>query len=218
MIAIHNSDPQVRNLPVSLSPKEVADPYLAVADFFRGSNYMPHYRKRLKKYFLAALNDKTKWKRNPLINCIYCFKDIGSLLEALWLINIAGESFTPKELALRKDEEEGDVWTEDVTEQLLKGHFGEMAFHPEFITMEEEEDPYGVIRHFFKGQDLFEAKQKTDFWCRTATCNHQEYQIMDRPSLVNVFEQTCRIIEASFIILEIRELKREAARRPASDE
>jgi hypothetical protein len=41
MIAICNSDPQVRNLPVGLGPTEVADPYIVLHEFFSGSKYMP---------------------------------------------------------------------------------------------------------------------------------------------------------------------------------
>lgn len=158
MIALYNSDPQVRNLPIKLSPAQVVDPYLIITDFFSRSNYLPVYRKRLKRWFLATLSGGHKWKRNALVRCLYCYEAIRKLLEALWLISMSGDNFSSEDMALREDEEEGDVWTEDITEQLLKRHFSEVAFHPEFMTMEEEEDPYGVIRNFFKGQDLFEAK------------------------------------------------------------
>lgn len=207
MIALHNSGPQVRNLPVKLSPAQVADPYLMLTDFFSRSNYLPVYRKRLKRWFLAALSGEHKWKRNALVRCLYTFENVGRLMEALWLINVNGDSFSQEDIALRQDEEEGDVWTEDITEQLLKGNFGQMAFHPEFITMEEEEDPYGVIQNFFKGQDLFEAKQTLEFWFQAAVENHDEYHAKDRHSLVHVFEQTNRIIEAAFIITEVRQLR-----------
>lgn len=134
-----------------------------LTDFFSRSNYLPRYHKRLKRWFLAALSGEHKWKRNALVKCLYCYKDIGRLMKALWLVSGSGDSFTPEDVGLRKDEEEGVVWTEDITEQLLKGNFNEMVFHPEFIRMEEEEEPYGGIRNFFKGQDLFEARQKLDF-------------------------------------------------------
>lgn len=212
MIAIYNSDPQVRNLPVGLAPTEVADPYLVLHEFFSGSKYMPRYRKRLKKWFLAALNDKKKWKRDSLIRCIYCFEDIGRLLEALWLISKTGDLFSPEDFELRKDEEDGDLWTDDIFMQIASKRYDEMAFHPEFLTMEEEEEPYEVIRNYFKGQDLFEAKKDISFWCSTAVADHYEYVILDRKSLVHVYEQTCRIIEAAFIIVEVRNLKERAAK------
>jgi hypothetical protein len=167
----------------------------------------------LKKWFLAALNDKKKWKRDPLIRCIFCFENIGRLLEALWLINQA-DSFTPEDLALRKDDEDGDVWTDDILMQIVSDwyEYKETSFHPEFIIMEEEQDAYKVIRNYFKGQDLFEAKKNLSFWCSTAVADHYEYIILDRKSLVYVYEQTCRIIEAAFIVIEVRNLKQRAAK------
>jgi len=105
----------------------------------------------LKKWFLAALNDKKQWKIDPLIRCIFCFEDIGRLLEAMWLINQAGDSFTPEDLAFRKDDEDGDLWTEDIMMQIMgdRHEYNKMSFHPEFITMEEEQQPYEVIRNYF---------------------------------------------------------------------
>jgi hypothetical protein len=136
----------------------------------------------LKKWFLTALNDKKKWKRDPLIRRIYCFEDIRRLLEALWLISRAGDSFTPENLALRKDDEDGDLWTDDILMQIVSDQYeyDEMSFHPEFITMEEEQEPYEVICNYFKGQDLFEAKKDISFWCSTAVADHYQYVIMDR--------------------------------------
>lgn len=87
-----------------------------------------------------------------------------------------------------------------------------MDFHPDFLTMEEEKAPYESIRNFFKGQDLFDVKDKLERWCLTAISYYMERVIIDRHSLIGIFEQLNKVIEVSFIITEVRELKAQAKR------
>ena len=63
MINFVNTDPQLRNAPVGLTPEQVADPYLIIDSFFDFADYLPKYRKRLKKWLIAAIDGKHQWTR-----------------------------------------------------------------------------------------------------------------------------------------------------------
>lgn len=209
MINIVNTDPQLRNAPVGLTPEQVDDPYLIIDTFFDFADHLPKYRKRLKKWLIAAIDGKHQWKRNELIRCIYSFRDIAMLLDALWLIYQKGDSFGPEDMVLRYDTEaDEDRWSERVLDQVALDGSEETEYHPDFLNQEEEQVPYEVIRLIFNEQDLFEIKAKLDFWCHTAIANHWNYTFMSNKDLVVIHEQIGRILEAAFIISEVRLLKK----------
>lgn len=147
--------------------------------------------------------------KDKLVRCIYSFRDIAKLLDALWLIYQRGDSFSPEDMALRYDTEaDEDRWSERVLDQVALDGSDETEYHPDFINQEEEQVPYEVIRLIFNEQDLFEIKANLDFWCHTAIANHWNYTFMSNKDLVGIQEQIGRILEAAFIISEVRLLKK----------
>lgn len=105
MMYYKNTAPLIRNLPIGLTPKDVADPYLVLSSFFAYSEYLPRHRKRIKRWLIAALDSDYKWKHAKLLRCLEYFEGLARLMEALWLIHQSGDSFTPEDIAVRYDDE-----------------------------------------------------------------------------------------------------------------
>jgi hypothetical protein len=208
MISIRNSDPQWRNSPAGLTPEMVADPYQVLEWFFYPSDHLPKYRRRLEKWFIAAIRDKNKWKRNKLVRCIYSFREISALLDALWIIYQRGDWLSKEETKIRGGIEEPHYqWSYRVQEAIEFWKYDEKLFDLQKITVEEEQEPFTVISKFFSDQDLFDAKEKLDFWCHTAITNSWEYSSMDKKELFEFYQQIIRLLEAVFVIVEIRLLR-----------
>lgn len=102
MITIRNNDPAYRNAPVGLTAESALEPFSVLKWFFYPSDTLPEYRKWLEKYIVAAIEKKNKWNRNKLVRCIYRFRQIASLMDALWLIYEKGEYGHYKELTTKR--------------------------------------------------------------------------------------------------------------------
>lgn len=208
MINIENTDPQLRNAPVGLTPEQVANPYIVLEWFFYPLDYLPKYRKRLEKWLIAAIQDKNRWKRNKLVRCIYCFQEMARLLDALWIVYQRGDCLTKDETKIRGGIDQPHYrWSEKVHEAMKFEMYNESQFELQKITVEEEQEPFTVVNKFFEGQDLFNAKAKLDLWCHTAISNSWEYTKMDKKDLFDFYEQIIRLLEAVFVIVEVRLLK-----------
>lgn len=212
MINIRNSDPQWRNSPVGLTAEIAANPYQVLEWFFYPSDHLPKYRKRLQKWLVVAIQDKNKWKRKKLVRCIYSFQGIACLLEALWIIYLRGDLLTKEETKIRGGIDEPHYhWSNRVQEAIEFEKYDEEEFVLQNITVEEEQEPHLVINKFFEDQDLFSAKEKLDFWCHAAITNAWEYTTMDKKELFEFYAQIIRLLEAVFVIVEVRLLKNNRA-------
>jgi hypothetical protein len=213
MINITNSAQRWRNAPVYLTPEAAINPYLVLEWFFYPSSPLPKYRKWMERWVIAAIEKKNKWNRNKLIRCIHRFQEIAALLDALWIIYERGDRISKEQTGLRGGiDQPYHRWSEKMQEVMERDKYEEAVFQLEKITVEEELDPFRVIEQFFKNKDSYDAKQKLDFWCHTAIANSWEYQTMDKAELFDFYEQVLRLLEAVFVIVEVRFLVAEDRR------
>jgi hypothetical protein len=210
MINIRNSIEPLRNAPVNLRPEEEINPYLVVEWFFWPAHELIKNRRRLEKWLLYAIDTRNNWTRNKLVNCIHKFGDMACLLEALWLIHKRGDRFTKAETLVRGTEDNPYyVWSAKVKDSLK---WNEKYTNEDFctwsLTEDEEKNPFQAVDLFFEKQDLFDAKEKLDWWCRTAVSNNMDFELMDRKIMVEFHDDMVRILEAAFIIAETKQLIR----------
>lgn len=206
MINIRNSDNPWRNAPVGLTPESVIDPFSVLDWFFYPGDSLPEYRKWLERYMISAIKKKNKWNRNKLVRCIYRFRQIAALLDALWLIYEREDYAKYKEFTAKRGgiDQPYQRRSNKLYEVIERSPYDEDSFSLLKITIAEEQDPFSVIAKFFKFNDLFDAKEKLGAWCHTAIANSWEYEVMDKPQLFEYYEQVLRIIEAVFVIVEVR--------------
>lgn len=122
------------------------------------------------------------------------------------------KSFSPKDFAcgkMKKKTISGRAG--DGALQVMEGNFGGMAFYRAFITPEEEKQPFEVIHIFLEVSTCSRQSESRTSGARLR-CQALRIGFMYRQLIVPVFEQTCRIIEAAFIIVEVRNLKQRPAK------
>ncbi|WP_299580490.1 hypothetical protein [Mucilaginibacter sp.] len=208
MITIQNSAPQWRNAPVGLTPEEFENPYDVLVHFFYPSNYLCRYRKWLERWLIAAIEDNNKWKRDKLIRCIYTFQRMGQMLDALWIIYQRGDRLTKEETSIR-----GGIdtpyyeWSNYILDAMKWFNYKDDDFELQELTTGEEQEPFLVVDEFFASRDVFDAKQTLDFWCHSAIVNSWEYSTMDVKELYDFYKEMIRLIEAVFVIVEVRALR-----------
>lgn len=209
MINIRNSEPQWRNSPVGLTPEMLTDPYKVLDAYFYPSGHLPKYRKSLNKWLIAAtIQNQNGLKRKELIQCIMAFQDMACLLDALWLIYQKRERFSESETKIRRGLDESRYrWSKRVHEAIILFNYKEDEFELQAITIEEEEEPFKVIYNFFENIDLFDAKENLEHWLNMAVNNPWGYDTIDKTKLYTIYEQMIRLVEAVFVIVEVRLLQ-----------
>ncbi len=195
----------MRNLPVMLRPERVIDPYPVLDNFFYPGDSLPEIRDHLMKWLVAALTGKKKWKRDALVECIYNFMSLHTLVDALWVIHDRGDTMTVEQIAKRGDPLTGEIsFSEFVREHIKETGRNIMEFYPDHLNPEEELTPFDIIHQLFAEQDLFEVRNKLSDWNSSAIACQYEYEPMKREDLIVFHRSLIRAIEAAFIIVEIR--------------
>jgi hypothetical protein len=208
MIILENTDPQFRNIPVSLTPKLVENPYAVLEWFFYPTDVIPKYRIWMALWLMDAIGSPVKPKRRHLLKAFYNFSHMAKLLDALWIIYKQGDRFTREDTAVRGDLDSYDIiWSERVHDHMRFENYAQTDFFPELLDVEDEKDPFAVIADFFSHHDLFDAKAKLERWLMSILAGKGQDDHDEKERLHDFYVQMVRVLEAVFIIVEVRLLK-----------
>ncbi len=158
--------------PRRLHPREIGNPYVAIHQFFDWEN-LPEWRNQLDKWLQAALKSGFQLNRDELVELFVRYEFIELLVEALSLVHRLMDSFhMPDQRLYRQMENDSDKLLPDEI-NTAHGYFNN-GYNPKkfereeyyhfYLNVEEKKDPHGVIRDFFKHQNLPQYRDSLYWW------------------------------------------------------
>lgn len=215
MIVLANTDEHVRNLPVSLTPELVEDPYPVLEWFFYPGDIIPKYREWMAYWYIDAIKSPQKMKARTMLKAIYNFSSMAKLMDALWIIYKQGDTFTPEDIAVRGNIDDYELhWSDRTLDNATFFNYRLSQFFPEHLEIEDKKNPYSVIAEFFSDKDLFDAKARLEWWLSCILNNKGQHTTEEQRRLLVIHNQTMKVLEIVFIIVEIRLLKRSDSTLP----
>lgn len=177
------------NLPVNLAAEQIANPLIAIDDFFSAA-WLPEHLDELYKwrrfileptYFLDA-------KGSP-VSLLTAYKNNLKLIEAAYLINAAYKNgYNSYGVAISKS-------AEQLADEKQKWpHF------PTLLNEVELMNPLAVIEDFFNAFNLQEYREQLDEWLENGLSNQSADKWMESSKIIAVYENLQKLYCAAWLI------------------
>jgi hypothetical protein len=174
-----------------LALEEMADLYTKVLKAFFKFDTVQGTIKSFNAACQAALAEEYNWKQGSPGNLVYLYERLEMFLEAYYLI---------------KNKQHKKVRHKKVTKS-IKIDF-EKSVLPCPLSLEELQDPDGIINQFFDFNRLEEWKRLTHLWMESGISNFSIADNLQPDELLTYYQHIEKLIYAGYWINATRENKR----------
>ncbi len=179
------------HLPINLAAEQIANPLIAIDDFF-SSAWLPEHIEELYKWRKSILESNffVDAKGSP-VSLLTAYKNNLKLIEASYLIVAAYRNgYAPYRLSITEN-------AEQLADEKQKwSHF------PTLLNEAELMNPLAVMEDFFRGVSLPEYREHLDEWLENGLSNQSADKWMESSKIIAVYENLQKLYGAAWLIYQ----------------
>ena len=179
------------HLPINLAAEQIANPLIAIDDFFSAA-WLPEHIEELYKWRKSILESNffVDAKGSP-VSLLTAYKNNLKLIEAAYLINAAYKNgYYSYSVAISKS-------AEQLTDEKQKwSHF------PTLLNEVELMNPLAVIEDLFNAFSLPEYREQLDEWLENGLSNQSADKWMESSKIISVYENLQELYGAAWLIYQ----------------